>query len=136
MKPFSLADLNRLCEQSAVSHLGIRFTEMGEQRLSATLSVNERTRQPFGILHGGISAALAETVGSAAALLHCAEGQTPVGTELNISHLKSVKSGLVTATATPLHLGRESQVWQIEQRDEQGTLCAVSRLSVRLLNKR
>lgn len=133
MKTMTLKQLNELCQHSAVAHLGIEFTEIREYRLSATVPVNEKTVQPFGLLHGGVSALLAETLASAAAILHCAENQIPVGTELNISHLKAIKHGKVTATATPIHLGKESQVWQVEQRDEKGNLCAVSRVSLRLL---
>lgn len=135
MKMITLKQLNELCQHSAVAHLGIEFTEIGENHLTATVPVNTHTIQPFGLLHGGVSALLAETLASAAAMLHCADNQIPVGTELNISHLKSIKSGKAIATATPLHLGKASQVWQIEQRDEQGNLCAVSRVSVRLLNR-
>lgn len=135
MKTMTLKQLNEICRHSAVAHLGIEFTEIGENHLTATVPVNANTVQPFGLLHGGVSALLAETLASAAAMLHCAENQIPVGTELNISHLKAIKHGKATATATPLHLGKESQVWQVEQRDEQGNLCAVSRVSVRLLNR-
>lgn len=136
MKAITLDQLNKLCQHSAVSHLGIEFTDISDKHLTATVPVNTNTIQPFGLLHGGVSALLAETLASAAAMLHCAENQIPVGTELNISHLKAIKQGKATATATPLHLGKESQVWQVEQRDEQGNLCAVSRVSVRLVEKR
>lgn len=135
METDKLATLNQLCQNTAISHLGIEFTDIGETHLTATVPVDERTVQPFGLLHGGVSALLAETLASAAAMLHCAENQVPVGTELNISHMKSIKSGKATATATPLHLGRESQVWQVEQRDEKGNLCAISRVSVKLLTR-
>lgn len=135
MKTLSPEQLNLLCQNSAISHLGIEFTYVGEDGLTATVPVDERTIQPFGLLHGGISATLAETLGSAAAMLHCEDYQIPVGTELNISHLKAIQSGKATATATPLHLGKSSQVWQVEQWNEQGDLCAVARLSIRLLDK-
>lgn len=135
MKPISIEQLNQLCQHSAVAHLGIEFTDISERSLTATVPVDTRTVQPFGLLHGGVSALLAETLGSAAAMLHCGENDIPIGTELNISHLKAIKNGKATAVATPLHLGRESQVWQVEQRDEQGNLCAVSRVSVKLLTK-
>lgn len=131
----NLTKLNQLCQNTAISHLGIEFTDIGENSLTATVPVDERTVQPFGLLHGGISATLAETLGSAAAMLHCGENQIPVGTELNISHLKPIKSGRAIATATPLHLGKQRQVWQIEQKDEAGNLCAVARLSVTLVNQ-
>lgn len=136
-KPLTLDELNRTCQGCAVGHLGIHFTAQGENWLEASAVVDARTTQPFGLLHGGVSALLAETVASAAALL-CAEShQTPVGTELNISHLKAVRAGKVTARATPLHLGNSSHVWQVEQFNEQQQLCAVSRVSLKLLeNKR
>lgn len=134
-KSLSLAQLNQLCQGSAVSHLGIVFCGRDDRSLSASLTVDKRTTQPFGLLHGGISAALAETVASAAAMLCCEEGIVPVGTELNISHLKAVKQGTVTGRATALHLGNASQVWQVEIEDEQQRLCAVARLNVRLVRK-
>lgn len=135
MQTFTLDQLNRLCQQSAVSHLGIEFCAISEQSLSAFLTVDQRTIQPFGVLHGGVSALLAETVASAAAMRFCNENQTAVGTELNISHLKAVRSGKVTATASPLHLGKQSHVWQVELQDEQGNLCAVARLNLRLVTR-
>lgn len=135
MKINSLYQLNQLCQPSAVSHLGIEFTEIGENSLTATVPVDERTIQPFGLLHGGVSALLAETLASAAAMLFCEENQVPVGAELNISHLKAIKAGKAIATAIPLHLGKSSQVWQVEQKDEQGNLCAIARVSVRLMTK-
>lgn len=135
-KPISVAELNQLCQHSAVSHLGIEFTEILAQGLVATVPVDNRTIQPFGLLHGGISALLAETLASAAAMLHCEAGQIPVGTELNISHLKAIKSGKAIAIARPLHLGKSSHVWQVEQQDEQGNRCAISRVTVRLMEKK
>lgn len=135
-KNTTIEQLNQLCQHSAISHLGIEFTAQQNDSLEATVPVDHRTTQPFGLLHGGISATLAETLGSAAALLYCEENQIPVGTELNISHLKAIKSGKATGRATPLHLGKESQVWQIEIRDDAQQLCAVARLSTKLLSQR
>ncbi|OOH91466.1 esterase [Pasteurellaceae bacterium 15-036681] len=132
-KTSSIEQLNQLCQNCAVAHLGIEFTKQGDNWLEATVPIDHRTTQPFGLLHGGISATLAETLGSAAALLTANDNQIPVGTELNISHLKAIKQGLATARAIPLHLGKESQVWQVEIRNENGNLCAVARLSVKLL---
>ncbi|MCK3655325.1 thioesterase [Pasteurellaceae bacterium Macca] len=131
-KNLSLDALNHLCQRSAVAHLGIRFIEQGQDFLRGSVPVDERTTQPFGLLHGGISATLAETLASAAALLSCENEQIPVGTELNISHLKAVKTGQAIGTARPLHLGRSSQVWQVEIVDEAQQLCAIARLSIRL----
>ena len=133
-KKLSIQELNQLCQHSAVAHLGIVFTEKGDNFLAGTVPVDQRTTQPFGLLHGGISATLAETLASAAALLCCDEHQVPVGTELNISHLKAVREGVAKGKATPLHLGRDSQVWQVEIHNEQQQRCAVARVNVRLLN--
>lgn len=134
-KTTTIEQLNQLCQHSAVSHLGIEFTAQGIDWLEATVPVDQRTIQPFGLLHGGISATLAETLASAASLLCCEENQFPVGTELNISHLKSVKQGKALGRALPLNLGRDSQVWEIRIQDENNRLCAVARLTVRLLTK-
>lgn len=129
--------LTQLCQNTAVAHLGITFTAIGDDWLEAQLTVDSRTQQPFGVLHGGVSAALAETVANAGALLVCEPHQIAVGMELNISHLKSIKQGeRAIARAFPLKIGREVQVWQIETKDEQGNLCAISRLSVKTLDKR
>ncbi|QLB19819.1 hotdog fold thioesterase [Mannheimia granulomatis] len=131
-----IEQMNLFCQQSAVAHLGIRFSKITDNTLEATLTLDHRTQQPCGLLHGGISAALAETLGSAGSGLMCDENQVAVGTELSISHLKSVKQGVVTGVAKPLHLGGSSQVWQIEIFDEEGNLCAISRLTNRILEKR
>ncbi|QGM80046.1 hotdog fold thioesterase [Otariodibacter oris] len=135
-KTMSLADCNKFCQQTAISHLGIEFTQQGDDYLEATVPVDHRTVQPFGLLHGGISATLAETLGSLGAALCCDENQIPVGTELNISHLKAVRQGKARGRAKPVHLGGSSQVWQIDIYNEKDELCAVSRLSVRVLDKK
>lgn len=131
-----LEQLNAFCSQSAVAHLGITFSKITDDSLEATLTLDHRTQQPWGLLHGGISAALAETLGSAGSGLMCDENHLAVGTELSISHLKGVKKGIVTGVTKPLHLGSSSQVWQIEIFDEEGNLCAISRLTNRILEKR
>ncbi|MDH2925102.1 uncharacterized protein (TIGR00369 family) [Nicoletella semolina] len=129
--------LNMLSQKSAVSHLGIKFTQIGEDWIEAQLTVDERTQQPFGVLHGGVSAALAETVANAGALLVCEPHQIAVGMELNISHLKAIKAGeRATARAYLLKAGQDVQVWQVETKNEQGVLCAVARLSTKTLDKR
>ncbi|EER46423.1 hypothetical protein AM305_01664 [Actinobacillus minor NM305] len=132
----SVEQLNELCQGNAVGHLGIEFTEIGEDWIEAQLTVNEKTMQPFGVLHGGISATLAETVANAGSLLVCEADQIAVGMELNISHLKSIKHGhKAIARAYPLKLGREIHVWQIDTKDEHGHLCATARLSTKVLEK-
>ncbi|MGO9802229.1 MAG: hotdog fold thioesterase [Steroidobacteraceae bacterium] len=111
-------------------YLGIRITEVGPDFLRATMPVNEHTHQPFGVLHGGASVALAETVGSMASMLCVDSGYLALGQDINANHLRKVSSGLVTATARPFHLGRTSHVWHIEIRDEQERLVCVSRLTM------
>lgn len=111
-------------------HLGIRFVEVGDNHLCASMPVDERTLQPFGILHGGASAALAETVGSVASGLTSHEPGNFVGLSLNASHLRAATKGLVVARAEPLHLGRTTHVWDIRIRDEQDRLTCVCRLTM------
>ena len=116
------------------AHIGIRITEIGDDYLRGTLPVDERTRQPFGRLHGGASVALAEELGSLAANL-CLDPQreVAVGVEINANHLRGVRSGVVTGTARPLHVGRASQVWEIRIEDEQQRLVCVSRLTIAVI---
>jgi 1,4-dihydroxy-2-naphthoyl-CoA hydrolase len=112
-------------------HLGMRLTEVGPDFLRATMPVDERTQQPFGLLHGGASVSLAESLGSTAANL-CIDGSRcfAVGQEINANHLRPVRSGIVTATARPLHLGSRSHVWDIRIEDDKGRLTCVSRLTM------
>ncbi len=117
--------------------LGIRFTEVGPDFLRASMPVNERTHQPFGLLHGGASVALAETVGSVASMLCVDTGEyLCVGQEINANHLRGISSGTVTATAKPFHLGGRSHVWHIEIRDESERLVCVSRLTMAIVERR
>jgi uncharacterized protein (TIGR00369 family) len=127
----SLAELNARTPGTAVSNLGIVFTELGEDFLRGTMPVDARTKQPYGLLHGGSSVLLAETLGSMAANL-CVdpgEGQA-VGLEINANHLRAMTSGTVTGTARPVHVGRSTQVWEIRIEDEQGRPVCVSRLTL------
>ena len=133
-KNFTLKNLNQLCSNSAVSHLGIEISAFGEDWIEATMPVDHRTMQPFGLLHGGISVALAETIGSLAGYLAIEENKIAVGLDINAHHLRSVKQGIVTAKATPISLNRNIHVWQIDIRDEQDKLCCVSRLTLSILN--
>ena len=110
--------------------LGIVFTAIGHDSLTATMPVDERTRQPYGLLHGGASALLAETLGSTAGMLCVEEGRGCVGIEINANHLRGVRSGTVTGTARPLHVGRSTQVWEIRIEDEAGRLVCISRLTL------
>lgn len=124
-----LARLNAGGAGTLVEALGIVITELGEDHLTGTMPVDGRTRQPFGLLHGGASVALAETLGSMAANL-CLERGRAVGLEINANHLRAVTSGLVTGTARPIHLGRTTQVWDIRIADEAGRPTCISRLTM------
>ena len=117
--------------------LGIKLTTLTPDLVVATMPVDERTRQPFGLLHGGASAALAETVASLGAWMNIdAETQAAVGVELNSNHLRSKREGLVTATATPLHKGRSTHVWDVRINDEAGRLVCASRCTLVIVDRR
>lgn len=123
--------LNAMSQDTLMEQIDIRFTEVGDDYLAGTMPVDGRTHQPFGLLHGGATAALAETLGSSAANC-CLDMSThrAVGLEINTNHLRSVRSGLVTGTARPIHIGRRTQVWEIRTADESGRLTAISRLTM------
>lgn len=135
-QPATLEGLNAMNHNTLGSALGIQFTELGNDYVSATMPVNASTVQPFRILHGGASVALAETLGSVASTL-CIEdlsAWTAVGLEINANHLKSVREGgTVTGTCRPVRVGRQVHVWQIEIRDEKGDLSCISRLTVTIV---
>lgn len=116
--------------------LGIEITEMSAERVVATMPVTPDHHQPFGLLHGGASVALAETVASVGAYLAAPEDKGAVGMEINANHLRAARDGVLRATATPLHRGRTSHVWQVEVRDEGGRLVCVSRCTLALVNAR
>lgn len=133
----SIEGLNRQSADSAIGRLGIQITELGEDFLRGTMPVDERTKQPFGLLHGGASMLLAETLASWAANL-CLEDpakQQAVGLEINGNHLRAVVSGVVTGTARPVHVGRGTQVWDVRIEDEQGRLVCVSRLTLAIRDR-
>lgn len=126
----TLQALNASSSGTAMEPLGIVFTELGHDYLRATMPVDARTRQPYGLLHGGASALLAETLGSTAGMLCVEEGRGCVGIEINANHLRGVRSGTVTGTARPLHVGGRTQVWEIRIEDESARLVCVSRLTL------
>ncbi|MEN3752448.1 proofreading thioesterase EntH [Mangrovibacter yixingensis] len=132
-RQLSLEALNATSADTLVAQLGIVYTELGEDYLEAEMPVDSRTFQPFGLLHGGASAALAETLGSMACFLTTREGQCAVGTELNATHHRPVSQGKVRGRCTVLHLGRQSQSWEIVVFDEQGRRCCTCRLSTAVL---
>ena len=129
----TLESLNAMSRGTAMEPLDIVFTEIGDDFLRATMPVDARTRQPYGLLHGGASVLLAETVGSSAGMLCVGEGEGVVGIEINANHLRGVREGRVTATARPLHVGRQTQVWDIRIDDERGRLVCVSRLTLAVI---
>ena len=129
------AELDALSAGSAIEHLGIVFTEVGDDFVRATMPVDARTVQPYGLLHGGASVLLAETLGSSAGNLCVADGQRVVGIEINANHLQAVTGGLVTGTARPLHVGRRTQVWEIRIEDARGRLACVSRITLAVIGE-
>jgi 1,4-dihydroxy-2-naphthoyl-CoA hydrolase len=132
-----LDELNALSKNTMAKLLEITFSEVGDNYLKATMPVGPVTHQPYGLLHGGASATLAETVGSVASSLVIDTGkQICVGIEINCNHLRAKKDGMVTATAEPLHIGATTHVWDIKIRDEKEKLICVSRLTVAILKKK
>lgn len=132
----SLAALNASSADTLMGPLSIVFTEIGENFVRGTMPVDARTHQPYGLLHGGASVALAETLGSVGANM-CVDDTRwlCLGQEINANHLKSVRSGSVTGTARPLHIGSRSQVWSIEIVNESGVLVCVSRLTAAVIQR-
>ena len=132
----SLAFANELSGRSLIGHLGIEFVELGDDYLVARMPVDDRTRQPIGILHGGASVALAETLASWAAIFAVDRDQSNcVGMEINANHLRPVTSGWVTGVARPIALGRRSQVWEVRITDDAGRLVCVSRCTLAVVPK-
>lgn len=125
--------LNALSRNTAMEPLGIRFTAIGTDYLRGTMPVDARTHQPYGLLHGGASVLLAETLGSSAGGLCVPEGKGVVGIEINANHLRGVREGTVTGTARPLHVGGRTHVWEIKIEDEAGRLVCVSRLTLAVI---
>ena len=135
-KPIDLSTLNATNHQTASEHLGIEIVEVGDDFLRGRVPVDHRTKQPFGLLHGGVSVVLAETLGSLGAYYASPEGHNAVGLDINANHLRSATSGWVTGTARPVHLGRSTHVWAIELVNEAGELTCVSRLTMAILAPR
>ncbi len=133
---FDLSRLQFADIDTITKHLGIEFTEAGEGYLTARMPVDGRTHQPFGILHGGASVVLAESLGSVASwmLLDDPTKQRAVGLEVNANHLRAVRSGWVYGRCTPIHTGRTTHVWDIRITDEQGKLVCISRLTVAIIS--
>lgn len=126
--------LNKLSANTLLAQVGIVFTEVGDDYIVATMPVDARTHQPFGLLHGGASVVLAESLGSSGA--NCCldmKNEYAVGLEINANHLRSVRSGRVTGTTRPVHIGRRTQVWETRIEDDAGKLVCVSRLTLAVM---
>ena len=133
---YTVDQLNALGKNTMAEALGIEFTEAGEHYICGRMPVDARTHQPMGLLHGGASVALAETLGSVGGLMHIdASRQAVVGLEINANHIKSVRNGFVYGRATAAHLGRKTQVWDIRITTEGGELVCLSRLTLAVLER-
>lgn len=137
-KNIALANLQQLGKNNMGDHLGIQFTEIGADFIKASMPVDHRTHQPYGLLHGGASAVLAETLGSvASAMVIDHEKFISVGIEINANHVRGVRSGTVTGTCTPIHIGASTHVWDIRIHDDANNkLVCVSRLTVSILKRK
>jgi 1,4-dihydroxy-2-naphthoyl-CoA hydrolase len=133
----NISDLNALSTNTIAQQLGIVFTLIADDRIEATMPVDRRTHQPMGMLHGGASVTLAETLGSVAAML-CIDmnKQFCVGLEINANHIRSVTQGLVTGVARSIHIGKKTQVWDIRISTETGELVCISRITMAILDKK
>lgn len=135
-KQLSIDDLKSFGSKTMGNHLGMEWMEVGPDYLKMRMPVDERTKQPYGLLHGGASCALAETVGSVGSHLVVDSSKfITVGLEINANHIRSARSGFVMATGTPIHLGKTTHVWDIKIHDEEEKLVCICRLTVAVLNK-
>jgi 1,4-dihydroxy-2-naphthoyl-CoA hydrolase len=134
--PRTVEELNSGGEGTLIGHLGIRFTEIGDDFVCGTMPVDARTKQPYGLLHGGASVALAETLGSMGATM-CVDTKEYlcVGQEINANHVRAARTGQVTGTARPVHVGGRTQVWTIDIRDDAGNLVCTSRLTIAIIRR-
>jgi len=135
-KEITIKDLNDFSTNSIVGYLGIVFTERGSDSLSATMPVDKRTIQPLGILHGGASVVLAETLGSTASYMTVDDPLYTVGLEINANHGRSADKGIVKGTAKPVHLGNKTQVWDISIKNEKDKFICISRLTMAVLKSK
>jgi 1,4-dihydroxy-2-naphthoyl-CoA hydrolase len=132
----TLEFLQEWSRNTLVDQLGIQFTAIGDDFLEARMPVDHRTLQPLGLLHGGASVALAETLGSVAATLCIDQTKFCVGLEINANHIKGVREGYVTGTARPVHVGKQTQVWEIKISNDVGQLICISRITLAVLDKK
>jgi 1,4-dihydroxy-2-naphthoyl-CoA hydrolase len=135
-RPISVEELTAIHKGTAPEHIGMEFLEVGDDYIRARVPVDQRTRQPYGLLHGGVSVVLAETLGSCGAIYCCEPGYRTVGLDINANHLKGASSGWVTGTTRPVHIGRSTQVWHIDLHNDAGELTCVSRITMAVLAPR
>ena len=136
-KNIRIPNLQKLSLNTMVDHLGIEFLELGEDYILAKMPVDHRTHQPMGLLHGGASVALAETLGSVAStLIVDREKYYCVGLEINANHIKSARNGYVVGKASPIHIGKKTHVWEIKITNNNNDLVCVSRLTVAVIKKK
>ena len=135
-KPITIEALAAMHVDTAVARLGIEFLEIGDDFIRARVPVDGRTRQPYGLLHGGVSVVLAETLGSCGAASSVPEGYRAVGLDINANHLRGATSGWVTGVTRPVHIGRSTHVWHIDLHNDAGELTCVSRITMAILAPR
>ena len=135
-QPISIEYLTAIHVDTAVAHLGIEFLEVGDDFIRARVPVDTRTRQPYGLLHGGVSVVLAETLGSCGAAFAAPAGTQAVGLDINANHLRGATAGWVTGITRPVHIGRTTQVWQIDMFDDAGRPTCVSRITMAVLQRK
>lgn len=136
-KQISIEKLNEMNQNTLISHLGIELVEVGDDFIVAKMPVDNRTHQPFGLLHGGASVVLAESLGSLASTLTIdITKQAAVGLEINANHVRGVRSGWVYGKATPLHIGRTTQIWEIKITNEEDKLVCISRLTMAIIDRK
>lgn len=135
-KSEKIKHIKRLSQNTMVQHIGIEFTDIGDDFVCGKMPVDHRTKQPLGMLHGGASAAFAETLASVASTLQVdLEKQYCVGLDINANHIRSVKSGWVFGEANPVHLGKKTQIWQIKIKNEKGEMVCISRMTMAVLDR-
>jgi len=135
IKTETVEEINRRRRNTLNGLMGIRITEIGGDYLRAVMPVDERTRQPMGILHGGASMVLAESIGSTGSYLAIAPDQRCVGLEINANHIRSIANGWVTGTGRPIHIGGSTHVWDIRITDENERLICIARLTMAIMNQ-
>ena len=132
-RPISVEELTAIHRDTAPAHLGLEFLEVGDDFIKARVPVDTRTRQPYGLLHGGVSVVLAETLGSCGAIYCAPPGHRVVGLDINANHIRGATKGWVTGTTKPVHIGRTTHVWHIDLHDDEGRLTCVSRITMAVL---